>query len=119
MWDKGSTAGSVHLGSSAGAANSGEFQAMSLNASKWSPVEDASDSVVLSANTNLRGINITAGFAGAVPFTYNGYDLTLQSGGFTQGAVWTAGRLMGGLTPLIWAALVEGLPVVPKGKGAK
>lgn len=29
--------------------------------------------------------------------------------GFAQGAVWMSGRLMGGLTPLVWAALVEGL----------
>jgi MFS family permease len=29
--------------------------------------------------------------------------------GFAQGAVWMAGRLMGGLTPLLWLLLVEGL----------
>ena len=29
--------------------------------------------------------------------------------GFTQGAVWMAGRLMGGLTPLVWMFLVEGM----------
>jgi MFS family permease len=29
--------------------------------------------------------------------------------GQAQGAVWMSGRLMGGLTPLFWAALVEGL----------
>jgi len=29
--------------------------------------------------------------------------------GAAQGAVWMSGRLMGGLTPLLWAALVEGL----------
>jgi MFS family permease len=29
--------------------------------------------------------------------------------GSAQGAVWMSGRLMGGLTPLLWAALVEGL----------
>jgi len=29
--------------------------------------------------------------------------------GFAQGAVWMCARLMGGLTPLIWAFLVEGL----------
>jgi MFS family permease len=29
--------------------------------------------------------------------------------GFAQGAVWMAGRLMGGLTPLIWLFLVEGI----------
>lgn len=28
---------------------------------------------------------------------------------FTQGCVWMSGRLMGGLTPIIWAVLVEGL----------
>ena len=29
--------------------------------------------------------------------------------GSAQGSVWMSGRLMGGLTPLLWAALVEGL----------
>ena len=29
--------------------------------------------------------------------------------GFTQGAVWMCGRLMGGLTPLVWMLLVEGM----------
>jgi MFS family permease len=29
--------------------------------------------------------------------------------GAAQGAVWMSGRLMGGVTPLLWAALVEGL----------
>jgi MFS transporter, ACS family, glucarate transporter len=29
--------------------------------------------------------------------------------GFTQGAVWMCGRLMGGLTPLAWMILVEGI----------
>lgn len=29
--------------------------------------------------------------------------------GFTQGAVWMSGRLMGGLTPLVWAAFVPAM----------
>lgn len=33
----------------------------------------------------------------------------LQERGLAQGAVWMAGRLMGGLTPLFWLILVEGL----------
>jgi MFS family permease len=32
-----------------------------------------------------------------------------QERGFAQGAVWMCGRLMGGLTPLIWMILVEGV----------
>jgi sugar phosphate permease len=32
-----------------------------------------------------------------------------QERGFTQGAVWTCGRLMAGLTPLVWMLLVEGV----------
>jgi MFS family permease len=32
-----------------------------------------------------------------------------QERGLTQGAVWTCGRLMGGLTPLVWMVLVEGV----------
>src|SRR5262249_14843810 len=31
--------------------------------------------------------------------------------GSAQGAVWMAGRLMGGLTPLVWLALVEELKI--------
>ncbi len=33
--------------------------------------------------------------------------------GFAQGAVWMCGRLMGGLTPLVWMLLVEGLGRTP------
>ena len=32
-----------------------------------------------------------------------------QQRGFAQGAVWMCGRLMGGLTPLVWMLLVEGI----------
>jgi MFS family permease len=32
-----------------------------------------------------------------------------QERGFAQGAVWMCGRLMGGLTPLVWMILVEGV----------
>ena len=32
-----------------------------------------------------------------------------QQRGFAQGTVWMCGRLMGGLTPLIWMILVEGI----------
>ena len=32
-----------------------------------------------------------------------------QERGFAQGAVWMCGRLMGGLTPLVWMLLVEGV----------
>ena len=33
----------------------------------------------------------------------------LRERGFAQGAVWMCGRLMGGLTPLVWMVLVEGI----------
>ena len=33
----------------------------------------------------------------------------LEERGFTQGVVWMSGRLMGGLTPIVWMALVEGI----------
>ncbi len=33
----------------------------------------------------------------------------LRQRGFSQGAVWMCGRLMGGLTPLVWVVLVEGI----------
>jgi len=33
----------------------------------------------------------------------------LNERGFAQGAVWMSGRLMGGLTPLVWTILVEGI----------
>jgi MFS transporter, ACS family, glucarate transporter len=33
----------------------------------------------------------------------------LRERGFAQGAVWMCGRLMGGLTPLVWMVLVEGV----------
>jgi MFS family permease len=33
----------------------------------------------------------------------------LHQRGFAQGAVWMCGRLMGGLTPLVWMVLVEGI----------
>ncbi|MGA2030878.1 MAG: MFS transporter [Thermoguttaceae bacterium] len=36
-----------------------------------------------------------------------------QERGFTQGAVWMCGRLMGGLTPLVWTLLVAGV-VLPQ-----
>ncbi len=32
-----------------------------------------------------------------------------QERGFAQGMVWMSGRLMGGLTPMVWMALVEGI----------
>jgi MFS transporter, ACS family, glucarate transporter len=35
--------------------------------------------------------------------------LPLSERGLGQGAVWMAGRLMGGLTPLVWALLIEGV----------
>jgi len=37
--------------------------------------------------------------------------------GVTQGAVWMCGRLMGGLTPLVWMLLVEGLGRTPAAAG--
>jgi MFS transporter, ACS family, glucarate transporter len=52
-----------------------------------------------------------AGEAGAFP----NITRTLQNWfppterGFAQGAVWMCGRLMGGLTPLVWMLLVEGI----------
>jgi MFS transporter, ACS family, glucarate transporter len=32
-----------------------------------------------------------------------------QERGFTQGMVWMSGRLMGGLTPLVWTVLISGI----------
>lgn len=39
--------------------------------------------------------------------------------GFAQGTVWMCGRLMGGLTPLVWMVLVEGVgrPFAEEGEG--
>ena len=52
-----------------------------------------------------------AGEAGSYPnitrALHNWFPLTQR--GLAQGTVWMAGRLMGGLTPLIWAVLVEGV----------
>ena len=51
------------------------------------------------------------GEAGAYPnitrALHNWFPLTER--GFAQGTVWMCGRLMGGLTPLIWMVLVEGV----------
>jgi len=47
---------------------------------------DAADSVVLNANAGFSGINITAGFSGTVPITYNGYGITVYAGDFVQAA---------------------------------
>jgi MFS family permease len=33
----------------------------------------------------------------------------LQHRGFAQGAVWMSGRMMGGLTPIVWMVLVQGI----------
>jgi MFS family permease len=33
----------------------------------------------------------------------------VQERGFAQGVVWMSGRLMGGLTPIVWMVLVEGI----------
>jgi len=44
--------------------------------------------------------NITRALHNWFPFTERG---------FAQGAVWMAGRLMGGLTPLLWLLVVEGI----------
>lgn len=52
-----------------------------------------------------------AGEAGAYPnitrALHNWFPLGER--GFAQGAVWMCGRLMGGLTPLVWMVLVEGI----------
>jgi len=42
-----------------------------------------------------------------------------QQRGFAQGAVWMCGRLMGGLTPLVWMVLVEGVARPPTATGAQ
>ena len=51
------------------------------------------------------------GEAGAYPnitrALHNWFPLAER--GFAQGAVWMCGRLMGGLTPLVWMVLVEGV----------
>lgn len=51
------------------------------------------------------------GEAGAYPnitrALHNWFPLSER--GFAQGAVWMSGRLMGGLTPLVWLVLVEGV----------
>jgi MFS family permease len=52
-----------------------------------------------------------AGEAGAYPNITRALHnwFPLQERGKAQGTVWMAGRLMGGLTPLIWWLLVEGI----------
>jgi MFS family permease len=50
-----------------------------------------------------------AGEAGAYPNITRALHnwFPFKQRGFAQGAVWTAGRLMGGLTPIIWWAIVN------------
>ena len=48
--------------------------------------------------------NITRALHNWFPFTERG---------FAQGAVWMAGRLMGGLTPLLWLLVVQGILLEP------
>jgi hypothetical protein len=52
---------------------------------KFDEANDASDNVIFGAATTLGGVNITSGFSGTVPFTYNGNNITLTSS-FTQAA---------------------------------
>jgi hypothetical protein len=48
---------------------------------------DANDRVYFAANGTLYGLTITAGFgANTVPMQYNGFDLTIGSGGYNQAA---------------------------------
>ena len=52
-----------------------------------------------------------AGEAGAYPNITRALHnwFPCQERGFAQGTVWMAGRLIGGLTPLVWMLLVEGI----------
>lgn len=47
---------------------------------------DANDSIVMSGNISMTGLNITSGFSGSVPVTYNNNSLTIGTSGFTQDA---------------------------------
>ena len=61
------------------------------------------------------------GEAGAYPnitrALHNWFPLSER--GFAQGAVWMSGRLMGGLTPLVWLLLVEGISRVDLSLGGR
>jgi MFS family permease len=65
----------------------------------------------------LCGMGEAGAFPNITRALYNWFPH--QERGFTQGAVWTCGRLMGGLTPLVWMLLVEGLarPGAEPGEG--
>ena len=65
-----------------------------------------------------------AGEAGAFPNITRALHnwFPVQQRGFAQGAVWMCGRMMGGLTPLIWMFLMGGLHHVvpePASEGAR
>ncbi len=60
--------------------NGGIGPLLTLNSS-----DDASDSLVLTANSTFYGINITSGFSGTFSPTYNGYGITLGFGDFNMG----------------------------------
>jgi len=55
----------------------------------------------------LFGIGEAGAFPNITRALHNWFPF--QQRGFTQGAVWMSGRLIGGLTPLIWTVLVEGV----------
>jgi MFS family permease len=52
-----------------------------------------------------------AGEAGAYPNITRALHnwFPMRQRGLAQGVVWMCGRLMGGLTPLVWMVLVEGM----------
>ena len=52
---------------------------------RFDSTADASDEVIFNTDATLNGLTITAGFAGTVPMTFNGYDLQIEGVGYTQG----------------------------------
>jgi MFS family permease len=55
----------------------------------------------------LFGIGEAGAYPNITRALHNWFPFTAR--GLAQGAVWTCGRLMGGLTPLVWMVLVERL----------
>jgi MFS family permease len=55
----------------------------------------------------LAGVGEAGAFPNITQALHNWFPY--HERGFAQGAVWTCGRLMGGLTPLVWTILVAGI----------
>ncbi|MFI5378431.1 MAG: MFS transporter [Tepidisphaerales bacterium] len=62
---------------------------------------------VLMAVRFLFGMGEAGAYPNITRALHNWFPLSQR--GFSQGAVWMCGRLMGGLTPLVWMVLVEGI----------